>query len=158
MLSSYSNLKNAAEKLLEGYSDDSVVGTVVECECNLKHRFGTLGEIRDYGGEIISPSPMLVKCPRCETTAKAVGEVAEDDPTNGIWIHVFICGSERSDLFSCEECEAMLTVEDFTTGPEAPEYGWEYLACPDCEETYNSDDLVDDSGLTLSLNSEPNQF
>ena len=43
---------------------------------------------------------------------------------------------------NCPTCGAPLSEADKTTGPEAPEVGWEYYECPDCGAR-NRPDVVD---------------
>lgn len=52
---------------------------------------------------------------------------------------------------SCPECGAVLTDEDSKSGPDAPEIGWEYYECPNCEAQSRPENCIDADGRTWPL-------
>lgn len=137
------------------YSDalqQDTLPVTVSCGCGFEHscdyfenfsQLVTDPDSADIGSNTVQDSYALasdkftVSCPSCNSEDSQFTLLDSDPYTLNIKL-------EDQNNY-CPTCSAYIDPNGFKEGPEAPEIGWEYYQCPNCESVFRPEQIaVDD--------------
>lgn len=118
---------------------DADVPVRLDCECGHQTQFASIGTVEaaadagdtqfEYDGHhpayALADGEFTVGCPDCGANA-AVATLHDEDGERVLVLTIAVGDT-------CPACDVPVQDAGFKEGPDAPEIGWEYYECPDCE-------------------------